>query len=120
MAHCGEEETDVEQLDHAYLEREKGKMIYMVDDEEVENLDIEHTEDAGEVLDSGDEKVCACHEPMKTKKVNIGTDVEPKEAIIGDYWYESEVAKIIKLLRDFQELLPKGYHELKGVHESLR
>ncbi|KAH9327395.1 hypothetical protein KI387_007573, partial [Taxus chinensis] len=59
---------DVKQLERAYLEREKGKMIYMVDDEEVENMDIEHIEGTHEVLDSVDEKSYAYHEPMKTNK----------------------------------------------------
>ncbi|KAH9292902.1 hypothetical protein KI387_041910, partial [Taxus chinensis] len=50
------------------------------------------------VWDITDTNVCVYHKPMKTKKVNIGTDAEPKEAIIGDYWSNSEVAKIIELL----------------------
>ncbi|KAH9322591.1 hypothetical protein KI387_017230, partial [Taxus chinensis] len=54
-----------------------------------------------------------------TKKVNIGMDAEPKEAIIEDYWYESKVAKIIEILHNFQDLFPRSYNELKGVHESL-
>ncbi|KAH9321497.1 hypothetical protein KI387_016136, partial [Taxus chinensis] len=60
-------------------------MVYMVDDEEVENFDIDHSEGTREVLDNADEKARAYHEPMKMKKVNINMDVEPKEAIIGDY-----------------------------------
>ncbi|KAH9290887.1 hypothetical protein KI387_035004, partial [Taxus chinensis] len=94
-------------------------MVYIVDDEEVEILDIDHSTGMREVLDGVDKNARAYHEPMKTKKVNIGMDVEPKEVIIGDYWTDSEVEKIIELLRDFQDLFPRGYHELKGVHESL-
>ncbi|KAH9325360.1 hypothetical protein KI387_005538 [Taxus chinensis] len=115
-----EEEMDSILLERACLEKEKGKMVYIVDDEEVENLDIEHSQGVREVLDSADKDTCTYHEPMKTKKVNIGSEAEPKEAIIGDYWSDSEVAKIIELLRDYQDLFPRGYHELKGVHESLR
>ncbi|KAH9326524.1 hypothetical protein KI387_006702, partial [Taxus chinensis] len=73
----------------------------------------------GEVLDSVDKTTCAYHKPMKTKKVNIGSDVEPKEAITGDYWLDYEVSKILEILWDYQDLFPRGYHELKGVHESL-
>ncbi|KAH9313326.1 hypothetical protein KI387_028361, partial [Taxus chinensis] len=72
-----------------------------------------------DILDSMDKKVCAYHEPMKTNKVNISMDVEPKEAIIGDYWSDYEVAKIIELLSNFWDLFPRGYHELKVVHEYL-
>ncbi|KAH9331823.1 hypothetical protein KI387_003931, partial [Taxus chinensis] len=60
-------------------------MVYIVDDEEVENLDIEHSQGVHEVLDSVDKDMGAYHEPMNTKKVNIGVEAEPKEAIIGNY-----------------------------------
>lgn len=60
---------------------------------------------------------CTYHEPLKTKKVSSGE--EPKEAIIGDYWLENEVSKIIDLLCEFEDLFPRGYHELKGIHHSL-
>ncbi|KAH9303063.1 hypothetical protein KI387_014646, partial [Taxus chinensis] len=66
-----------------------------------------------EVVDSADAHTHAYHEPLKTKKVNIGSGEEPKEAIIGDYWMEKEVSKIIDLLREFEDLFPRGYHELK-------
>ncbi|KAH9306759.1 hypothetical protein KI387_011163, partial [Taxus chinensis] len=113
------DDIDAKLLEHDFLEKEKEKMVYMVENEEVEKLDIDHSECTCEVLDGVDEKGHAYHEPMKTKKVNIGMTVEPKEAIIGDYCSDSKVAKIIKLLRDFQDLFPRAYHELKGVHESL-
>ncbi|KAH9298841.1 hypothetical protein KI387_030523, partial [Taxus chinensis] len=65
-------------------------MVYIMDDEEVENLDIEYSHGVREVLDSADKDVCTYHEPMKTTKVNIGLQAGPKEAIIGDYWSYSE------------------------------
>ncbi|KAH9305661.1 hypothetical protein KI387_010065, partial [Taxus chinensis] len=65
-------------------------MVYIVDYEEVENLDIDHLEVMHEVLDNMDEKARTYHEPMNTKKVNIGMDDEPKESIIGDYWSDSK------------------------------
>ncbi|KAH9309855.1 hypothetical protein KI387_037766, partial [Taxus chinensis] len=66
-----------------------------------------------------DEKARAYHEPLNTKKVNIGSEEEPKEAIIGDYWSEKEFSKIIDLLDEFEDLFPHRYHELKGVHHSM-
>ncbi|KAH9331144.1 hypothetical protein KI387_003252, partial [Taxus chinensis] len=50
------------------------------------------------VLDNSNEQTYTYYEPLKTKKVNIDSDEEPKEAIIGDYWSEKEVSKIIDLL----------------------
>lgn len=82
----------------------------MINNEEVKNLDVDHTVGMREVLDSADEKAHVYHELMKTKKVDIRTDVEPKDVIIGDYWSDSEVANIIKLLHNFQDLFPRGYH----------
>ncbi|KAH9298630.1 hypothetical protein KI387_030312, partial [Taxus chinensis] len=32
------------------------------------------------------------------ERTHIGSESEPKEAIIGDYWLEKEVSKIIDLL----------------------
>ncbi|KAH9295670.1 hypothetical protein KI387_039258, partial [Taxus chinensis] len=64
-------------------------------DEEVENLYVDHLQGAHKVLDSANKDARTYHEPMKTKKVNIGSEAEPKEAIIGYYWSDSEVAQII-------------------------
>ncbi|KAH9320081.1 hypothetical protein KI387_021850, partial [Taxus chinensis] len=63
-----EEEMDFILLERAFLEKEKGKMVYIVDDEEVENLDIEHSQGVHKVLDSADKDMRTYHEPMKTKK----------------------------------------------------
>ncbi|KAH9321902.1 hypothetical protein KI387_016541, partial [Taxus chinensis] len=63
-----EEETNVEQLGNTCLKKEKGKMVYVIDDEEVENLYVEHTKGMCEVLDIANEKARAYPEPMKTNK----------------------------------------------------
>ncbi|KAH9292669.1 hypothetical protein KI387_042147, partial [Taxus chinensis] len=62
------EEIDEVQFEHTYLEKEKGKMVYLIEDEEIENLDVDHTEGTHNILDSADEKACTYHEPLKTKK----------------------------------------------------
>lgn len=101
------------------MEKEKGKMFYVIDGKEMDNLDANHIEGKREVIDSVYEKACVYHEPLKRKKVNIGSKAKRKEATIGDYWSEKEVSKIIKLLCEFEDLFPLGYHELKGVQKSL-
>ena len=53
----------------------------MIDDEEVKNLDVDHTISTCEVLDSSDDKAHSYHESLMMKTVNIRTDVETKEAI---------------------------------------
>ncbi|KAH9307511.1 hypothetical protein KI387_035422, partial [Taxus chinensis] len=74
-----EEETYDKKLGCTYLEKEKGKLVYMIDDEEIENLDVDHIVLTCEVLDNADEIVCTYHEPMKMNNVNIGIDTKPKE-----------------------------------------
>ncbi|KAH9303351.1 hypothetical protein KI387_014934, partial [Taxus chinensis] len=93
-------------------------MVYVIDGEEVEKLDVNHSVGMHEVINSADGWVHAYHEPLKTKKVNIDSKEEPKEAIIGGYWLEKEVSKIIDLLPEFEDLFSCGYHELKDVHHS--
>ncbi|KAH9290109.1 hypothetical protein KI387_034226, partial [Taxus chinensis] len=63
-----DEEDDIILLEHASLEKDKGKLVYIIDDEEVENLEVDHSHGAHEVLASVDVDVCAYHEPMKTTK----------------------------------------------------
>lgn len=53
--------------------------------------------------------------PLKTKKMNIGSEKEPKFAIIGDYWDEETVSKVTKLLHEYEELFPTKFLEMKGI-----
>ncbi|KAH9313601.1 hypothetical protein KI387_022228, partial [Taxus chinensis] len=63
-----EDESDEIQLECACIEKEKGKMVYVIDGEEMENLDINHSKGTHEVMDSADEKARAYHEHLKIKK----------------------------------------------------
>jgi hypothetical protein len=40
--------------------------------------------------------------PLRTCKVNIGTEDKPKFSNIGDYWSDETVEKIVDLLREYQ------------------
>ncbi|KAH9322437.1 hypothetical protein KI387_017076 [Taxus chinensis] len=53
-------------------------MVYVIDGEEVEKLDVDHSVGMHEIIDSADEREHAYHEPLKIKKVNIGSNEEPK------------------------------------------
>ena len=61
----------------------------------------------------------AITEPIKIKKVNIGTDAEPKFASIGDYWNDETVGQIVDLLHDYQDLFPTKFIEMKGIVRDL-
>lgn len=53
--------------------------------------------------------------PLKTKQVNIGTEEEPKYAMLGDYWDDATLGKVVELLREYQDLFPTKITELKGI-----
>ena len=52
---------------------------------------------------------------MKIMKVNIGTMEDPTFAIIGDYWDDLTMGKVIDLLHEFQGLFSTKYFEMKGI-----
>lgn len=102
------------------MENEKWNLLYVIDGEEANILYANHFLGMRKVVDNVDAHVCTYHEPLKKKKINIDTEEEPKEAIIGDYWLEKEVSRVIYLLCKFEDLFLHGYHELKGIHHSFR
>lgn len=54
-------------------------------------------------------------EKVKIKKVNIGTEADPKVASIGDYWDDETVGHIVDLLQEYQDLFPTKFIEMKGI-----
>ena len=57
--------------------------------------------------------------PIKINKVNIGTTEQPKMVSIGDYWDEETLESIIELLREYNDLFPTTFTEMKGIDEEL-
>ena len=55
------------------------------------------------------------NQPLKIKKVNIGTEENPKFSNIGDSWDEETMVKITDLLHEFQYLFPTKFSEMKGI-----
>jgi hypothetical protein len=55
----------------------------------------------------------------KTQKVNIGTKENPKFAQIGDYWNDETMEKIENLLREYHDLFPTTFSEMKGIAGEL-
>ena len=54
--------------------------------------------------------------PLKVKKLNIGSLENPKFSNIGDYWDEETVGKIMDLLHEFQDLFPMKFSKIKGIY----
>jgi hypothetical protein len=57
--------------------------------------------------------------PIKVKKVNIGTVENPKMASIGDYWDKQTIERIPELLREYSDLFPMTFIEMKGIAGEL-
>jgi hypothetical protein len=87
------------------------------DDPTEENLyDIQITEVEGEREVEGPQLQSeAIVSPLKIKKVNIGTKEHPKIASIGDYWDNQTVEIITELLREYSDLFPAMFSDMKGV-----
>jgi uncharacterized protein with von Willebrand factor type A (vWA) domain len=52
-------------------------------------------------------------------KFNIGTTDNPKMERIGDYWDEQTVERITKLLREYSDLFPTTFTEMKHIAGEL-
>jgi hypothetical protein len=57
--------------------------------------------------------------PIKVNKFNIRTTEHTKMASIGDYWDEPTVEIIIELLREYNDLFPTTFREMKGIAGEL-
>jgi hypothetical protein len=57
--------------------------------------------------------------PIKVKKFNIRIVENPKMASIGDYWDEQTMENIIELLREYNDLFPIMFTEMKGITREL-
>jgi hypothetical protein len=54
-------------------------------------------------------------QPIKIKKVNIGTKETPKLANVTDYWNVATIDKIIDLLHEYQDLFQTKFTKIKGI-----
>jgi hypothetical protein len=53
--------------------------------------------------------------PINVNKVNIGTIENPKMASIGDYRDEQTVESLTEILREYGDLFPTMFTEMKGI-----
>lgn len=89
------------------------------DDDYPQNINIPETEGSRKVRGPSIEDLDITA-PLKTKHVNIGIDAKLKYAMLGDYWDDATVDKVIELLREYQDLFPTKITELKGILVYLR
>ena len=70
------------------------------DDDELWNVNIPESEGSCDVAAPNIPTYSMSH-PLKIKKVNIGSEENPKFSNVGDYWDEETMAKIMDLLHEF-------------------
>lgn len=58
-------------------------------------------------------------QPVKIQKVNIGSEEQPMFSNVRDYWDDEMVSKITEFLREYQELFPTKFSEMKGIIRDL-
>lgn len=86
--------------------------------EDPRNINIHESEGQCEVR-RPKAKVPNILQPLKTKPVNIGSEVQPKFENIGDYWDEDTMEKVVEILWEYQDLFPKKFSDLKGITGDL-
>lgn len=84
------------------------------DDKDPRKVDIPETEGYREVQGPliEDPNITAL---VKTKQVNIGTEAEPKYVMLGNYWDDAMVDKVVELFCKYQDLFLTKIADLKGI-----
>jgi hypothetical protein len=96
---------------------QKLKSCYNIDandDDDPRNVNITEKEGQRNVEGPGVE-LPFIGQPIKIKKVNIGTKETPKLANVGDYWDAATIDKITELLQEYQDLFPTKFTDMKGI-----
>ena len=84
------------------------------DDDELQNVNILELEGSRDVT-VPNIPTDSMSQPLKIRKVNIGSKENPNFANIRDYWDEETMAKITDLLHEFQDLFLTRFSEMKGI-----
>ena len=84
------------------------------DDDELRNINILKTEGSRDIA-APYVPTDPMSQPLKIRKVKIGTKENPKFPNVGDYWGEETTEKIIDLLHEFQDLFPTKFSEMKEI-----
>jgi hypothetical protein len=88
--------------------------INVDDDDDPRDVNIAETEGQRDIEGPGIE-LPFIGQPIKIKKVNIGTEKTPKLENVGDYWDDATIDKITELLHEYQDLFPTKFTDMKGI-----
>jgi hypothetical protein len=78
------------------------------EDDDMRKVNIAETEGQRDVEGPGVE-LPFIGQPIKIKKVNIGTKETPNLANVRDYWDVATIDKITELLHEYQDLFPTKF-----------
>ena len=84
------------------------------DDYELWNINIPKTKGSRDVA-APNVPTDPMSQPLKIRKVNIGTKENTKFLSVGDYWDEETMEKITDLLHEFQDLFLTNFSKMKGI-----
>ena len=84
------------------------------DDDELWNVNIPKSKGSCNIV-APDISTDSMSQPLRIRKVNIGSAKNPKFANARDYWGEETMAKITDLLHEFQDLFSTQFSEMKGI-----
>ena len=84
------------------------------DDDELHNVNILEFEGSRDVA-APDILIDLISQPLRIRKVNIGSKENPKFANVGDYWDKETISKITDLLHEFHVLFLTWLLEMKGI-----
>jgi hypothetical protein len=82
--------------------------INVDEDDDPRDVNIAETEGHRDIEGPGIE-LPFVGQPIKIKKVNIGTEKTPKLANVGDYWDDATISNITELLHEYQDLFPTNF-----------
>jgi len=88
------------------------------EEEDLRNVQVPETQ-VEQAIEGTKLESTAYTEPIKTRKVNIETTENPKFVQIGYYWNDETVEKIACLNREYQDLFPTKFSEMKGIAGDL-
>ena len=84
------------------------------DDDELQNVNIPKSEGSRDVA-TPYILMDLMSQLLKIRKVNIGSEENPKFSNVEDYWDEETMAKITDMLHELQDLFRTRFSEMKGI-----
>jgi len=91
-----------------------------VDKDDSRGIQIKETKGECAVEGKASEMIASDYgRSIKTKKHSIGIEEAPKMVVIGNYWDKETVTQVVDLLKEYEDIFPRRFLEMKGITRSL-